>query len=71
VSSLKDAFRVDMPLHAVAAASTIAEMAEWITEHQIEHADAIDLEAALKNMEDMSEEEIRALLDDADADVPG
>jgi hypothetical protein len=46
-------------------------MAEWITEHQIEHADAIDLEAALKNMEDMSEEEIRDLLDDADADVPG
>jgi natural product biosynthesis luciferase-like monooxygenase protein len=69
VSSLQEALGVSMPLHAVASSPTIARMAEWVTEQQIESAGEAALEAALENMDRLSDEEIRAMLDDAASGV--
>jgi non-ribosomal peptide synthetase component F len=60
VSHVIKYFQVEIPLHSLFQAPTIAEMAAVITEHRTERLEANDLERILAELESLSEEEAEA-----------
>jgi acyl carrier protein len=63
ISSVREAFQVEAPLAwFFEDRPTVANMAELIERHQIQQADAAEIAAALEELGDLSDEEVRALL---------
>jgi FkbH-like protein len=63
ISRVREAFGVEVPLAALfEEAPTVANLARAIARHQVEQADEAEIAAALAELDELSEEEIRALL---------
>jgi acyl carrier protein len=64
ISRIRQAFQVELPLKVIfsTAAPTIAELSEVITRYQIEQADEAEIAATLEELNDLSDEEVKALL---------
>ena len=63
VSRVIKTFQVDVPLPALFAAPTVAEMAAMITEHQAKKLGEQDLNRILAELESLSEDEAANLLE--------
>uniref|UniRef100_A0A2P1CYX5 AptB n=1 Tax=Fischerella sp. CENA298 TaxID=1622126 RepID=A0A2P1CYX5_9CYAN len=59
VSRLKEAFNLDFPLRYLFENFTIAELAEKVSEQQIQQAENDDLARILQEVEQLSQEEVR------------
>jgi natural product biosynthesis luciferase-like monooxygenase protein len=64
VAAIRDALGVSVPIYRIAQAPTVAEMADVVDQLRIEQADADDLQQALAALDDLSDEEVQALLND-------
>jgi acyl carrier protein len=62
LSRLHQLFQVELPLRSLFEAPTIAALATLIVKQQAAQADGQTLDALLARLEDMSEEEVDALL---------
>jgi FkbH-like protein len=63
ISRVREAFGVEVPLAALfEEAPTVANLARAIARYQVEQADDAEIAAALAELDELSEEEIRALL---------
>ena len=63
ISSVREAFQVEAPLAwFFAGRPTVANLAELIERHQIQQADDDEIAAALEEIGDLSDEEVRTLL---------
>jgi FkbH-like protein len=64
MSRVRDAFEVELPLYALFETPTLAGLADRIEEELIREADAAALGEDLTELDELSEDEIRALLAD-------
>ena len=68
ITQVRAVFQVELPLKALFSDTpTIAELAGVIEYQQIAQAEEAELDAALREMDELSDEEIRALISDIDA----
>jgi acyl carrier protein len=68
VSRILLSFQVELPLSTVFDAPTIAEITKAIAAKQIEQADPLQVAQMLKEVKQLSIEQIRALLENKDND---
>jgi acyl carrier protein len=61
-SRLRDLFGIDLPLNVLFDAPTTAGLAEVVLSRLGEAAESMDLDAALADLEQLSDDEVRALL---------
>jgi acyl carrier protein len=64
ISRVINTFRVKVPLRSLFQAPTIADMALAIVQNQVEKAEGKDIELMLAELEALSDEEARRILDD-------
>lgn len=64
ISRLRDTFGIDLPLNVLFEAPTAAELAEVVLRRLSEAAEGLDLDAALADLEQLSDDEVRALIAD-------
>jgi amino acid adenylation domain-containing protein len=62
VAELHDRFGIEVPLSALFARPTVAGVALAVGETRLEQADASEIEGLLTDLEDLSDEEVEALL---------
>ncbi|HLF03654.1 MAG TPA: AMP-binding protein [Dehalococcoidia bacterium] len=62
ISRVIKAFKVNLPLHALFAAPTVAQMAVVVTQHQANQAKIEDVERLLAELEALSDEQAKQLL---------
>lgn len=62
IAAIRQAFHVDLPLGALFRTPTLAEQAAAVQQLVIEQSDEDRLAAALENLDQLSDDEVRALL---------
>jgi len=62
ISRLRQAFQIDLPLHCLFKAPTVADLADVIAEKLSEQADVASLDAMVAELEQLSDAEIQQLL---------
>ena len=67
MSQVSQMFRLELPIKALFDSPTIAEMAKFIAKQQEKPTGSADLERSLGEIESMSEDKARELLDEQDA----
>jgi acyl carrier protein len=63
IARLRSAFDVPVPLRAIFEAPTVAGLAEVVKQHSAESAEQEDIAKILSEVEGLSEEEARSLLE--------
>jgi acyl carrier protein len=63
MSRVVDTFHAELPLRSFFQAPTIADMSDAIELYQIEHGDGEELAGMMQELETLSDEEVRALLE--------
>ena len=63
ISRIREAYQIEVPVRRVFEKPTIAGLAEIITEGLVEQEEASELDELLAELEGLSEEDVRALLD--------